>query len=100
MKHIVYEVWALGYDKDWMCTDVEVCLGTYETKEEAIEAADSYTIDGLVKDKKIPAFIDEEDGDIIQIVVETIDENEIIPTNIDTVFEKILVFSKDTFNIV
>ena len=100
MKKIVYEVWALGYDKDWMCTDVESHLGTFRNKENAIKIADSYTLEDLVKNKKIPAFIDEEDGDMIQIVVETVDENAIIPMNIDTVFEKTLVFSKDTFNIV
>ena len=84
-----YEVWALGYDANDFCTDVELLLGTYDDREEAIKKAESFNnLDDLKK-----AYSDDlelVDGDYVNIVVETIKNNDPTNSNIDTVFIRVL----------
>ncbi len=84
-----YEVWALGYDANDFCTDVELLLGTYDNKEEAIEKVKSFN---SLDDVKKAASDDLElvDGDYVNIVVETIKNNDPTNSNIDTVFIRVL----------
>ena len=88
-RDIRYEVWALGYDANDFCTDVELLLGTYDDREEAIKKAESFNnLDDLKK-----AYSDDlelVDGDYVNIVVETIKNNDPTNSNIDTVFIRVL----------
>ena len=85
-----YEVWALGYDAEDFCTDVELLLGTYDNKEEAIEKAKSFnSLDDVQK-----ATTDDlglADGDYVNIIVETIKNDDPTNANIDTAFLKVLI---------
>ena len=85
-----YEVWALGYDELDFCTDVELLLGTYDNKEEAIEKAKSFNSLDDVK-KVMPDDLELDDGDYVNIIVETIKNDDPTNTNIDTVFLKALI---------
>lgn len=80
-----YEVWALGYDANDFCTDVELLLGTYDNKEEAIEKVKSFN--SLDDVKKVTSDdLELVDGDYVNIVVETIKNDDPTNSNIDTVF--------------
>lgn len=85
-----YEVWALGYDAKDFCTDVELLLGTYDNKEEAIEKAKSFnSLDDVQK-----ATTDDlglADGNYVNILVETIKNDDPTNANIDTAFLKVLI---------
>lgn len=85
-----YEVWALGYDAKDFCTDLELLLGTYDNKEEAIKKARSFE---HLDDVKKATSDDSElvDGDYVNIVVETIKNNDPTNSNIDTVFIRVLI---------
>ena len=82
-----YEVWALGYDANDFCTDVELLLGTYDNKEEAIEKVKSFNSLDDVK-KATSDDLGLVDGDYVNIVVETIKNDDPTNTNIDTAFLK------------
>ena len=85
LTDVRYEVWALGYDANDFCTDVELLLGTYDNKEEAIEKVKSFnSLDDVKKATSDDLWLD--DGDYVNIVVETIKNNDPTNTNIDTVF--------------
>ena len=85
-----YEVWALGYDANDFCTDLELLLGTYDNKEEAIKKARSF--EHLDDVKKVTSDDFElVDGDYVNIVVETIKNNDPDNVNIDTVFIRVLI---------
>lgn len=84
-----YEVWALGYDANDFCTDVELLLGTYDDREEAIEKVKSFNSLDDVK-KVMPDDLELVDGDYVNIVVETIKNDDPTNTNIDTVFIRVL----------
>ena len=85
-----YEVWALGYDANDFCTDVELLLGTYDNKEEAIKKAES--INSLDDVQKVASEDFElDDGGYVVIMVETIKNDDPTNTNIDTVFLKTLI---------
>ena len=84
-----YEVWALGYDANDFCTDVELLLGTYDDKEEAIEKVKSFNSLDDVK-KATSDDLGLVDGDYVNIVVETIRNNDPTNSNIDTVFIRVL----------
>ena len=84
-----YEVWALGYDELDFCTDVELLLGTYDNKEEAIEKVKSFNSLDVVK-KATSDDLGLVDGDYVNIVVETIKNDDPTNTNIDTVFIRVL----------
>ena len=85
-----YEVWALGYDELDFCTDVELLLGTYDDREEAIKKAESFNSLDDVK-KVMPDDLKLNDGDYVNIIVETIKNDDPTNTNIDTVFLKALI---------
>ena len=85
-----YEVWALGYDELDFCTDVELLLGTYDNKEEAIEKAKSFNSLDDVK-KVMPDDLELDDGDYVNIIVETIKNDDPTNANIDTAFLKMLI---------
>ena len=80
-----YEVWALGYDANDFCTDLELLLGTYDNKEEAIEKAKSFGHLDDVK-KVTPDDLELVDGAYVNIIVETIKNDDPTNSNIDTVF--------------
>lgn len=85
-----YEVWALGYDAEDFCTDLELLLGTYDDREEAIEKVKSFnSLDDVKKATSDDLKLDE--GDYVNIVVETIKNNDPTNSNIDTVFIRVLI---------
>ena len=85
-----YEVWALGYDANDFCTDVELLLGTYDNREEAIKRAESFNnLDDLKKASSDDLGLVE--GDHVDIIVETIKNDDPTNTNIDTAFLKTLI---------
>ena len=84
-----YEVWALGYDANDFCTDVELLLGAYDDREEAIEKVKSFnSLDDVKKATSDDLELDE--GDYVNIVVETIKNDDPTNSNIDTVFIRVL----------
>ena len=85
-----YEVWALGYDAEDFCTDVELLLGTYDNKEEAIEKAKSFNSLDDVK-KATSDDLELVDGAYVNIIVETIKNDDPTNANIDTAFLKVLI---------
>ena len=85
-----YEVWALGYDAEDFCTDVELLLGTYNNKEEAIEKAKSFnSLDDV--QKATTDALGLADGDYVNILVETIKNDDPTNSNLDTVFVRVLI---------
>ena len=88
-RDVRYEVWALGYDANDFCTDVELLLGTYDDREEAIEKVKSFnSLDDVKKATSDDLELDE--GDYVNIVVETIENDDPTNSNIDTVFIRVL----------
>ena len=85
-----YEVWALGYDAEDFCTDIELLLGTYDNKEEAIEKAKSFNSLDDVK-KATSDNLGLAEGDYVNILVETIKNDDPTNANIDTAFLKVLI---------
>ena len=84
-----YEVWALGYDAEDFCTDIELLLGTYDNKEEAIEKAKSFnSLDDV--QKATTEDLGLADGDYVNIIVETIKNDDPTNANIDTVFIRVI----------
>lgn len=87
ISNVRYEVWALGYDALEFCTDVELLLGTYDDREEAIKKAESFNnLDDLKKASSEDLGLAE--GDRVDIIVETIKNDDPTNTNIDTAFLK------------
>ena len=87
ISNVRYEVWALGYDALEFCTDVELLLGTYDNREEAIKKAESFNnLDDLEKASSDDLGLVE--GDHVDIIVETIKNDDPNNTNIDTAFLK------------
>lgn len=87
ISDVRYEVWALGYDALEFCTDVELLLGTYDDREEAIKKAESFNnLDDVKKASSDDLVLAE--GDRVDIIVETIKNDDPTNTNIDTAFLK------------
>ena len=87
ISNVRYEVWALGYDALEFCTDVELLLGTYDDREEAIKKAESInSLDDVQKATTNDLGL--VDGDRVDIIVETIKNDDPTNTNIDTAFLK------------
>ena len=85
-----YEVWALGYDAMAYCIDVELLLGTYDDREEAIKKAESInSLDDIQKVTSDDFKLN--DGGHVIIIVETIKNDDPNNTNIDTAFLKTLI---------
>ena len=90
ISNVRYEVWALGYDAMAYCIDVELLLGTYDNREEAIKKAESFNnLDDLKKASSDDFGLVE--GDHVDIIVETIKNDDPTNTNIDTAFLKTLI---------
>ena len=89
-RDVRYEVWALGYDAKDFCTDLELLLGTYDNKEEAIKKARSFNSLDDVK-KATSDDLELVDGAYVNIIVETIKNNDPTNSNIDTVFIRVLI---------
>ena len=88
-RDVRYEVWALGYDANDFCTALELLLGTYDDREEAIEKVKSFnSLDDVKKATSDDLELDE--GDYVNIVVGTIKNNDPTNSNIDTVFIRVL----------
>ena len=86
-RDVRYEVWALGYDANDFCTDLELLLGTYDDREEAIEKVKSFnSLDDVKKATSDDLELDE--GGHVIIIVETIKNDDPTNTNIDTAFLK------------
>ena len=90
LMDVRYEVWALGYDAKDFCTDLELLLGTYDNKEEAIKKARSFEHLNDIK-KATSDDLELVDGAYVNIVVETIRNNDPTNSNIDTVFIRVLI---------
>ena len=89
LRDVRYEVWALGYDANDFCTDVELLLGTYDDREEAIEKVKSFnSLDDVKKASSDDLGLVE--GDHVDIIVETIKNDDPTDSNIDTVFIRVL----------
>ena len=87
ISNVRYEVWALGYDALEFCTDVELLLGTYDDREEAIKKAESFnSLDDVQKASSDDLGLAE--CDRVDIIVETIKNDDPTNTNIDTAFLK------------
>ena len=72
------------------CIDVELLLGTYDNREEAIKKAESFNnLDDLKKASSDDLGLVE--GDHVDIIVETIKNDDPTNTNIDTAFLKTLI---------
>lgn len=85
-----YEVWALGYDAEDFCTDLELLLGTYDDKEEVIKKARSFErLDDV--QKATSDDLELVDGAYVNIIVETIRNNDPTNRNIDTAFIRVLI---------
>ena len=90
ISDVRYEVLALGYDALEFCTDVELLLGTYDDREEAIKKAESFNnLDDLKKASSDDLGLVEVDH--VDIIVETIKNDDPTNTNIDTAFLKTLI---------
>ena len=90
ISNVRYEVWALGYDALEFCTDVELLLGTYDDREEAIKKAESFnSLDDVQKASSDDLGLAE--GDRVDIIVETLKNDDPTNTNIDTAFLKTLI---------
>lgn len=87
-KNKRYEVWALGYDKDWYATDVEKFLAEFPLKDEskAIDFADNVTLADVCE-------YELNDGDIICVRVETVVDEGDGSENIDTIYETTLYYN-------
>ena len=86
-RDVRYEVWALGYDAEDSCTDLELLLGTYDDREEAIKKAESInSFDDVQKATTDDLGLAE--CDRVDIIVETIKNDDPTNTNIDTAFLK------------
>ena len=90
LMDVRYEVWALGYDANDFCTDVELLLGTYDNREEAIEKVKSFNSLDDVK-KATSDDLELADGDYVNIIVETIKNDDPTNSNIDTVFIRVII---------
>ena len=63
-----YEVWALGYDKNDWCTDIEVLLGSFEDLNDANKCFDKYQ---YIQDiGSVTPYL--ESGDYLEIVIEEV----------------------------
>ena len=93
MKTYRYEVWALGYDKDGWCTDIEELIEDFKDKDEAIALAKTIQSSDDVFEKD--CGVEFVAGDYLEIVVETINNDDPTCTNIETVYHSIVPISAE-----
>lgn len=77
---VVFEAWAIGYDKDGKIIDYSICLANGPEPQEVVETAKRLTLDN------VPTTVE---GDQIMIEVETtVQESEDIFVNLGTIYSK------------
>ena len=88
MRDVKYLVWALGFDKDNFCTDLEIFLGAFGTAEEAIHHAEQFTtVKAIIEFSEYnPEIL--ETGDYFEVRVETTKISDSSSCNVDTKFSK------------
>ena len=92
-REVRYEVWALGYDKDGWCTDIEEFIDEFDTADEAIAFAKTIQSgDDVFEEDCGVEFVA---GDYLEIRVETIKEDDETNLNIETVFSSIVPIHKE-----
>jgi hypothetical protein len=77
---VVFEAWAIGYDKKGNIIDYSICLANGPEPQEVVETAKRLTLDN------VPTTVE---GDQIMIEVETtVQDSEDIFVNIGTIYSK------------
>ena len=79
---VVFEAWAIGYDKDGNIVDYSICLANGPEPQEVVETAKQLTLDD------VPTTVE---GDQLMIEVETtVQESEDMFVNLGTIYSKLL----------
>jgi len=91
MKY-TYEVWAVGFDKDYLVTDFEQLLGEFNTKKEAEKFFDEFNPNGKVETEYL------NEGDIIHIQIEKVIHYDFSSENLEIGKEKAYTYSNGTFS--
>lgn len=76
MKNVEWQVWALGYDENDMCTDVEIQMGRFKKLEKAMKFSECFeTIEDFMDNysDQLDYFSPQAEGDYIEIRVEEVD---------------------------
>lgn len=83
-KKVTYQVWALGYDAEQNITDWDEILGEFQTQDEAVDYAESLTLEKILGslNRKLPV-----DVKYLDIQVETVVDHSSWDENIETVWE-------------
>ena len=77
---VVFEAWAIGYDKEGNIIDYSICLANGPEPQEVVETAKQLTLDN------VPTTVE---GDQLMIEVETtVQESEDTFVNIGTIYSK------------
>lgn len=77
---VVFEAWAIGYDKDGNIVDYSICLANGPEPQEVVETAKQLTLDD------VPTTVE---GDQLMIEVETtVQESEDMFVNLGTIYSK------------
>lgn len=81
-----YEVWVTGYDADDCVTDVEVLVGEFIDLDQAINCAETVSVEGV---KEIYDGVNFDDVAYLNIEIETVvDDEEEGMVNIGTVYQR------------
>lgn len=95
---VSYEVWALGYDTNGDCTDVEVLMGVFDDLDKATMVADRLVVSDISRTAKALDNLDLDTTNVsyFSIEVETVvEDTEGGTTNIGTVYQKDVMFKPD-----
>ena len=77
---VVFEAWAIGYDKEGNIVDYSICLANGPEPQEVVEVAKQLTLDN------VPTTVD---GDQLMIEVETtVQESEDMFVNLGTIYSR------------
>lgn len=89
-----FEVWALGFDRDDFCTDVEEFLGSFSNKIDAINHAKKFKDISYIYDQTaIQDYL--QPGDYFEIRVESVQTlPDGISENINTVYSDYIYIPK------
>lgn len=88
MKTFRYEVWALGYDKDDWCTDIEELIKEFNNQDEAVAFAKTIESSKYIfEDNCGVEFIA---GDYLRIVVEKYDNEDTSGMSIAIPYTKVI----------
>jgi hypothetical protein len=91
-KKVTYQVWALGYDAEQNITDWDDELGDFKTQDEAIDYAESLTLEKILGslNRKLPERVK-----YLDIQVETVVDHGSWDENIETVWETLFDLEED-----